>query len=186
MLIFLELSKLSETEVNYFELIYQSEVKRMWLLCNDILKNKDLAQDTVQIAFEKIIGKLSLLQKFEDWDKVKGYVYIVTRNTAFDMLKRNKYYSYLNIDDFHENYADKNADTELKAIKKIDFENLSELISLIKSEYKEAIYLRYCLELKYQEIADITHTTSANARYRVKSGMIKVRQLAKERGVTNE
>ena len=44
-------------------------------------------EDAVQITFEKIIKKVSLLRDFHDMDRVKQYIYVVAKNTALVMLR---------------------------------------------------------------------------------------------------
>lgn len=80
MLIFLSTIKLSLEEKKFLENLYTTQNKRVWYLTISILKNKEQAEDVFQSVFKKLIEKVSLLQSFQNQDKINGYVYVTTKN----------------------------------------------------------------------------------------------------------
>lgn len=88
----------------------------MWFLSVDILKNKEMAEDAVQSSFIKLIEKISLLMGFENEDKVNGYVYVVTKNMALSIIRKNKIYDHLNLADFEYILPDSKTNIEKTAI----------------------------------------------------------------------
>lgn len=187
MFIFLSAFHLLPNEKKFLDNLFQSQSKRMWLLSVDILKNKEMAEDAVQSSFIKLIEKISLLMGFENEDKVNGYVYIVTKNMALSIIRKNKIHDHLNLADFEYILPDSKTNTEKTAILNDEMVYIQQKILCLKPIYREAIYLKYFLQLDYLEMADVLHITVENARVRVCTGLKNVRELeATERGDGND
>lgn len=186
MFIFLALINLPSNEKKFLEQIFKSQSKRMWLLSVDILKNKEMAEDAVQSSFTKIIEQVSLLMEFENQDKVNGYVYVVTKNMALSIIRKNKTHNHLNLEDYEYGLTDKKTNVEDTVIANEEMEDIKQEIACLKAIYKDAIYLKYFLHLDYLEIADIMQITVENARMRVYTGLQKVRLEAGKRGDIND
>lgn len=87
------------------------------------------------------MDKIALIKKLENREKVKGYVYMIARNTAYDLLRKNKYREHKAINEQGKECRDMEFDTKDMMIKKIEHEKLSEYVKKLKPEYKEAIVL---------------------------------------------
>lgn len=177
MLFFHTLSNFEPKKTKLLEKLYQTQIKRMWLLSIDILKNKELAEDAVQAAFVKLTEKASLLIGFENDDKMNGYVYVVTKNMALELIRKNKKHSdEFSFDDMEYLLQDKSANTEKIILIKENLEQIQQAISTLKPLYRDILYSRYYLDLEYSEIADIFQITIEHARVRFSIGLKLARQ----------
>lgn len=157
--------KLTDSEKTFLSILYLLHGKLLWYVSVKILKDRDLAEDAMQQTFEKIIKKVSLLCSFDDLDKVKQYMYVVARNTALVMLRAQQ--KVLLLDDFFPEAAtppDPVADTVLN---RIEVDELKKRVKNMNPTYGEAFYLRYFLELEYEEIADALSISVSVAQHRV-------------------
>lgn len=70
---------LTSQQKRFIEKVYERESKRMWYTAYRVLNNKDLADDVLQQAFEKILKKIDLLMSFDysdNFGKVSKYMLI--------------------------------------------------------------------------------------------------------------
>ena len=164
MMQFMKRPKLTGQEKDLLSILYLMHSKMIWYVSVKILKDRELAEDAVQITFEKIIKKVSLLRDFHDMDRVKQYIYVVAKNTALVMLRAKQ--KIVLLEEFPEMSAASDPVAE-EVINKITIEELKERVRNMNPTYGEAFFLRYFLELDYDEIADALSVSVSVARHRV-------------------
>ena len=74
MMQFMKRPKLTGQEKDLLSILYLMHSKMIWYVSVKILKDRELAEDAVQITFEKIIKKVSLLRDFHDMDRVSTHI----------------------------------------------------------------------------------------------------------------
>lgn len=190
MLIFLSsVEFLTPEEKVFLETIYINEGKKMWCIAISILKNKEQAEDAVQTAFLKLAKHVSTLQSIQDKNKQGYYIHTTVKNTALTMCKKRQKEKIIcndTLDYFHLKSADDYTDTfEDTFIFMEDFHEIEVFLNKLKPIYKQAVYLRFILELSYPEIADICNITQVNARFRVSYALKQIRKFAKKAGNEN-
>lgn len=151
----------------FIEKVYERESRRMWYTAYRVLNNKDLADDVLQQAFEKILKKIDLLMSFDysdNFGKVSKYMLITARNTAINLNKADKFTA--NIADFEYELGD-GTDVESAVMTKIEIEHVFEAINEMDIIYQDVMYLRFILDLKFQDVAEILGITESAARQRV-------------------
>lgn len=67
MMQFMKRPKLTRTEKDFLSILYLMHSKMIWYVSVKILKDRELAEDAVQITFEKIIKKFPCLGIFMIW-----------------------------------------------------------------------------------------------------------------------
>ena len=155
---FLKRTKLTQEEKNFLSILYTMYSGLMWYVSVKILKDRGLAEDAMQQSFEKIIKKAALLRGFQDIGKVKQYMYVVTKNTALKIM--------LVAELFPEPDASPDPVAE-EVLNRIEIEELRERVRNMNPTYGEAFFLRYFLELDYDEIADALSISVSIAQRRV-------------------
>ena len=107
-----------------FEKLYNNYNKLIYSIAYSILKNKQDAEDVVQIVFEKLylIDKEKLPNRNES-----SWLYSITKNETINYLKRNK--NNIDLDSIYNIEDDNN---EINKI--IDQDNYNTLISRIKNK----------------------------------------------------
>ncbi len=164
MMQFMKRPKLTGQEKDLLSILYLMHSKMIWYVSVKILKDRELAEDAVQITFEKIIKKISLLRDFHDMDRVKQYIYVVAKNTALVMLRAKQ--KVVLLEEIPEAFDASDPVAE-EVINKITVEELKERVQAMNPTYGEAFFLRYFLELDYTEIADALSISVSAAQHRV-------------------
>ena len=127
-----------------FEKLYNNYNKLIYNIAYSILKNKQDAEDIVQIVFEKLylIDKEKLPNRNES-----SWLYSITKNETINYLKRNKN----NID--------------LDSIYNIE-DNYNRLISKLNNKEKEIISLKIVSNLSFEEIGKLLKEPTGTIKWR--------------------
>lgn len=137
-----------------------------------ILQSDTLAEDCTSEVFFSLAKGFSRIKKLEE-HKLDYYIFITTRNTAYNLLKSELH----NTADCEYDDSIGISNEELSGYDKIF---LQECIRKLKKDEQEVLYLRISMELEYKEIAKALGTNSAAARKRFQYAKEKLRKLLKE------
>lgn len=132
----------------------------MYKVAMDILHNHEFAEDALSTAFLNISRNFSKISSFPSL-KIKNYCIVVIKNTAKDILRKEKRIAA----DTEAEYTEI-ADTE--SIKTItDYKLLTEIIASLSDKEQEILYLRCILNLSFREIAHTLNIKEGTARQRM-------------------
>ncbi len=139
-----------------FEKLYNNYNKLIYNIAYSILKNKQDAEDIVQIVFEKLylIDKEKLPNRNES-----SWLYSITKNETINYLKRNK--NNINLDSIYNIEDDNN---EINKI--IDQDNYNRLISKLNNKEKEIISLKIVSNLSFEEIGKLLKEPTGTIKWR--------------------
>ena len=118
-----------------------------------------LSEDVVQDAFCKMIKYVDSIH-YENDEKIKSYLFAVTRTCAADHLRKNKIQTAVTnkLEDnvlYIENNLEKDYELDMD-IGEMSFDgDLGELVSKLKEEDQSILYLRYGRDANDGEIADV-------------------------------
>jgi RNA polymerase sigma-70 factor (ECF subfamily) len=131
-----------------------------------ILKENDLAQDAVQ---EAMLGIIKGTRKLKDHRKFHAWIYQITRNKCFDIIRKNqKYKNDSHLDAIQEPQSDNtNIDEKLDMIM---------LIKQLPENQKNIIHLFYYTGLSILEIAEILQKPAGT----IKSWLFEARNNLKQ------
>lgn len=155
--------QLTSQQKMFIEKVYERESRRMWYSAYKILNNKELANDALQMAFEKVIKKVELLMTFDysdSYGKISKYLLITARNTAINLNKAQR--ATVPMED-HEYALESRADVEAEVMTKLEMEELYEAVKGMDVIYRDVVYLRFYLDLKFKEVAEILSITESAA-----------------------
>ena len=161
MLIYLQMIETPEDRDN-FEAVYEAYSGLMYYVANQILENREDAEDTVHNAFLHIAKHP---EKIRDGvcPKTKSYVVIITESRSIDVLRKRARQPETPLD---EDITGLSADyTSLFG--------LSACISRLSPRYRHVLTLRYRYGYSIREIAEMMGLTLDTAR--------KLEQRAKNR-----
>lgn len=139
---------------------------RLLAFAQSILKDKTIAQDAVQ---EAMLGIVKGVNKLKDHKKFHAWVYQVTRNKCFDIIRKNQKY---------KNDSDIDSLTELKG-KDSDIDcklDMINCINLLPINQKNVIHLFYYTGFNIIEIAEILHKPAGT----IKSWLFDARNNLKQ------
>ncbi|WP_409345104.1 RNA polymerase sigma factor [Paenibacillus sp. MBLB4367] len=133
--------------LSFRELVYRD----LLILLND----HALTEDVIQESFMKAIRSGP---KTRDGSNMKAWLRLLCRNTAYDLLRKNKKYRQIcgvglvNHDE-EDNLADPQSERVDQLVERhIRNETLHEALRELKYEYRVVLYLHYIMELSYAEI----------------------------------
>lgn len=155
-----ELSKLfTEIKANNtiaFEKLYNIYNKLVYSIAFSIAKNKQDAEDIVQIVFTKIysIDKGKLPYKNE-----ASWLYSITKNETINFLRKRN--NNISLDAIYEI-----EDNDNKITKIIDKDSYNKLISVLSDKEKEIISLKIISNLSFDEIGKILKTPTGTIKWR--------------------
>ena len=139
-----------------FEKLYNNYNKLIYSIAYSILKNKQDAEDVVQIVFEKLylIDKEKLPNRNES-----SWLYSITKNETINYLKHNK--NNIDLDSIY-NIGDDN--NEINKI--IDQDSYNRLISKLNNKEKEIISLKIISNLSFEEIGKLLKEPTGTIKWR--------------------
>lgn len=147
-----------------FERIYLQYRETMFIIANEILKNKENAEDAVQDAFVLIIRNLDNIDDVLS-KKTANYIKVIIKNRSLQIYNRNKKREILTDDyNFFASLPDPVQNVEERLVQTEMVNMVEEMILALPDRYKEVLYLYYYNELPYSKIAEALNTTEANAR----------------------
>ena len=139
-----------------FEEFYSKYDKLVLKITYSILKNKNDAEDVMQLVFEKIysMNKEKLSTKNE-----ASWLYSVTRNETLNYLKSNK--NNINLYDLYE-IEDNNNELD----KVIEREKYNKLISKLNDDEKEIVSLKIISNCSFEEIGKVLNMPTGTVKWR--------------------
>ncbi len=158
-----------ESDQILFENIYKEYQKQMLHIAVKYLRNKELAEDTIQNVFLRIARNIKTIRDLKP-EQVRCYVFVATRHGALDTLKIEKRHQFCDIDSFYD-ISDKLSENNIE--NRISQSYIVDIIERIPARYKEVMYMRFLLGISYKDMARVLGITANNARQRVLRGREK-------------
>lgn len=157
-----DIQKVLDGDTDAFRFIIREHKDNACSLAFSVLKDDDLAQDVVQVAFIKAYRKLDSFKKessFSTW------FYRIVINEAFNMLKAEKKKpdaldvansDEISVEELH---------TEFANLEQMDRQHyINAALLRLPANYSLVLRLFYLNEFSLEEITQITGWTSSNAR----------------------
>lgn len=166
-----------EEERNRFRQIYEQYSGLMLYRAEQILKDKQLAEDAVSQAFINILLNLSKISGIE-CNKLRHYVVIVVERTAIDIYRKEKRRKNIICDKDPELLTAELTDT-LEA----QFNPVEKCIYQLPEIYKEIFVLKYCYGYSNHMISEILKVKETTIRQRIMRGKEVLKKMLKEEGI---
>lgn len=147
------------------EELYNKYKKMVYSIAFGILKNREDAEDIVQIVFSKIytMGEEQLPQ-----DKEVTWLYTVTQNETLQLLRKKK--NDFDIENIY-NIEDENSDIE----KFIDKESFNQLINKLNNKEKEIVSLKIISNLSFAQISGLLGEPIGTIKWRYYKSIYSLR-----------
>ncbi len=138
--------------------------------------NREVALDIAQDTF---IKTWQYLQKGEEVDNIKAFLYRVAKNLIIDYRRKKKSSS---LDEIMESGIDFQTDENIEEEKQNEFETKEVLqtIDKIDEKYREILIMRYVEEMSIKEISDTTGMTQNHVSVMIHRGIDKLKKLLKD------
>ena len=175
----------NENDRAFVEKLYIKYGKKIYLVAFGVLGKKEDAEDCLQDVMRIIIDNLQLFSSVEEENLIRLLVKC-TRNTAIDKYRaeKRKRSKELSLDEPDENcetaeLSDGADGIEDILINKETRRRLNEIIAQIPPVYRDILFFRYDLSLKYSEIARLLGVSESVVKvrlYRAKQALLKTKK----------
>jgi RNA polymerase sigma-70 factor (ECF subfamily) len=163
---------LNQQKNNLFEVLYERYKRKVLDKCFSLLKNKEIAEESVQHIFEKTFEKL---RSFKGNASFSSWLYSITYNHCIDYLRTQK----------KIHYPDWNKNNELPEIveetdenpDEINYDRLIKILDLIHPEEKALLLMKYSDNLSIIQIAKALRITESATKMRLKRAKARVLYL---------
>ncbi|MDP4091303.1 MAG: RNA polymerase sigma factor [Bacillota bacterium] len=121
----------------------------------NIVRNEEAAKDITQDTFVRVFENINGLDKDRNFI---SWLFTVAKNTAFNYIKKYRKYEYIEVDEDMEQTGGYSGFGDPAEV----YEEKQKLLSLVEEidklpeKYRELIYMKYVLGLKYEEISERT------------------------------
>lgn len=150
------------------EIIYKEYYHLVYNLVLFMIKDPATVEDILQEGFLRALNKAPLI---EEESKMKAWLKIVTKNVAFDYLRKSKKHrNDVDIESVFidgEFFLDKSPSIEGEVENRFLVDIVNDCLDHLKPEHKVIIELRWKKEMSYKEIADELCTTEEAIRQRL-------------------
>lgn len=169
-----------------FDVLIDRHQERIFNAINFMVKDSYLAEDLIQDIFIKIIDNLKL-GKYNDEGKFLPWALRIAHNYCVDHFRKVKRTPTIKTSDDQDlfeiiKHADHPAD--YKMTRSQTHRDIQELVDLLPEEQREIIVLRHYANLSFKEIAQMTNTSINTALGRMRYGLINLRKMMNERGMS--
>ena len=91
-------NKIRRDDSKAFETLYHLMYKRLYSVANTILEYKELTEE----ALEEVFTSLWMNRHKADVDNIFTYLYVLTKNKAIDVKRKEVRWDYLTLEDVHD------------------------------------------------------------------------------------
>ena len=119
-------NKIRRDDSKAFETLYHLMYKRLYSVANTILEYKELTEE----ALEEVFTSLWMNRHKADVDNIFTYLYVLTKNKAIDVKRKEVRWDYLTLEDVHDDLFHCSVTPETTIVSK---EEISLIHSIIKS-----------------------------------------------------
>lgn len=143
--------------------IYRLYSMTMFRIAKGILHDAHLAEDAVSEAFVRIIDNLEKIN-LSDRNKTKGFVVIIVRHIAIDMLRRQK--RFVPLDD-HSDYTECREPVLSSLASDEACSKIADALAKLNRNYSDILYLKIVFNCSNDEIAKILGISRENVNVRL-------------------
>ena len=159
--------------------LYRRFGRMMLSVARAILGDAGLSEDAVSEAFIRIIENLDKID-LDDCYKTRGFVVVIVRNTAFNILKKQKRDKTVPFEDYID-YSDCAEPVFEDVTIREACARIAKAVTGLHQNYADILYLKCELGYSNEEISRILGITPENARVRLSRARQALKnQLGKE------
>jgi RNA polymerase sigma-70 factor (ECF subfamily) len=167
--------KAQEGDYEAFELLVKLHNRNVYNLAFRYMREHALADDVVQDTWIKVHKNLS---KFRGDSGFKSWLFQITRNTALNIIRRNKKFKSSdpeeeNVGEEHLGFKDLEGDQSKEILQKA--------IEQLPPKQKLALELRVFEELSFKEIASVMDCPFDTAKANYRHALMKLKKILVEK-----
>jgi RNA polymerase sigma-70 factor (ECF subfamily) len=166
------------TEADTQTRFVQQNLRRIFLLIYRIVGNVDDAQDLTQETFIKALQRQGQLK---DLEKASHWLSRIAANTAIDYLRRNKKFTFVDVNHLAETTHDSLENPEQSLLRGERKLHLDGGLAELTERERMALLLRDVEDMPADEVASVMNCSMATVRSHIANARIKFRRYLAER-----
>jgi RNA polymerase sigma-70 factor (ECF subfamily) len=167
-----------QTESDLQTQFVQQNLRRIFLLIYRIVGNVDDAQDLTQETFIKALQRKAQLK---DLDKAAHWLSRIAANTAIDHLRRNKRFSFTDVNELLELRSSPHESPEQTILRGERKLHLDGGLATLTERERTALLLRDVEDMPAEEVASVMKCSMATVRSHIANARIKFKRYLEAR-----
>ncbi|MFD1776358.1 RNA polymerase sigma factor [Paenibacillus rhizophilus] len=163
--------RIQEGETEYLSPLIERYYAGIQKYCYWRVRSEEESKDLTQETFYRFCRHI---ENYKNTGKCRAYLYTIARHLCNDYLRKWPILSW----EEAEAATDKAALQQSSSIEEqVEREQMvHELLQLLPEEHSELVFMRFCLDLTFRDIARITGVNVCMVQYRVKRGLSILRR----------
>jgi len=158
--------------------LYQLTNANLFALALRILKQRDLAEDCLQLAFVKVWHNSQQFNAAKA--KPMTWLNAVVRNQALDLLRKNKHQMLHDSgDEVLEQLADQGASQEQQVSQSQDKQAIHTCLGRLKEQQRQCLQLSYYEGLAHPQVATQLNLPLGTVKTWIRRGLLELRECLK-------
>jgi RNA polymerase sigma-70 factor (ECF subfamily) len=180
------ITSFQEGNTRAFDILIDRYQEKIYNTILFMVKDSYLAEDLIQEIFIKIIDNIKQ-KKYAEEGKFLPWALRISHNFCIDHFRKVKRTPTIKTSDDQDifevlKFSDHAAD--YKMTRSQTHKNIQDLVDLLPEEQREIIVLRHYANLSFKEIAQMTNCSINTALGRMRYGLINLRKMMNERGMS--
>lgn len=162
-------------ETHYLTLLIELYYPGIQKYCHYRIRSEEESKDLTQETFYRFCRHID---SYKNSGKCLAYLYTIARHLCNDYLQKRYSLSWKQVEEIEKSISQPSSSIE----EQVEGEHLvHELLLLLPEEQREMVFMRFCLDMTFRDIARVTGVNVCMVQYRVKRGLIVLKSYL-ERG----
>ncbi|MBA9088297.1 RNA polymerase sigma-70 factor (ECF subfamily) [Fontibacillus solani] len=162
--------RIQQGETQYLSMLIEQYYAGIQKYCYWRIRNKEDSKDLTQETFYRFCKHI---ESYRNAGKCRAYLYTIARHLCNDYLKKNSSLSWGIAEATYKGILQQSSSIEEQVEKE---HVVNELLQLLPVKQRELVFMRFCLDLTFRDIARITGVNVCMVQYHVKRGLIVLRR----------
>jgi RNA polymerase sigma-70 factor (ECF subfamily) len=171
-------TKSQQGDVSAFDLLVKNNLQLVYNFTYRLCQDEHIASDVAQEVFIKVWKKL---HTYNPEKSFKNWLLQITHHTTIDFLRKKKYFSFSELSNEENDFADTIADEALLAdeifSKNENFFIVRQALDSLSSAEREIILFHLDQELTFAEISKILHKSLNTIKSSYRRSLLKLKEI---------
>ncbi|WP_449603273.1 RNA polymerase sigma factor [Paenibacillus sp. Marseille-Q9583] len=161
--------RIHEGETQYLTPLIERYYPGIQKYCYYRVRSEEESKDLTQETFYRFCR---YIDRYKNAGKCLAYLYTIARHLCNDYLQKRYPLCCVHVEEAEKPFSQPNGSIE----EQVEGEHLvHELLLLLPEEQREMVFMRFCLDMTFRDIARVTGVNVCMVQYRVKRGLIVLR-----------
>ncbi|MNO25696.1 ECF RNA polymerase sigma factor SigW [compost metagenome] len=163
--------RIQEGETKYLTPLIERHYSGIQKYCYYRVRSEEESKDLTQETFLRFCRSI---EKYTNAGKCRAYLYTIARHLCNDYLRKWTPLPWEHAEEASDLAALQQGNSIEEQVEREQL--IDELLQLLPKEQREAIFMRFCLDLTFRDIAQISGINVCVVQYRVRRGLLVLRR----------